>query len=393
MKIFTRKFGLVLVLTAVMMFLASCNSNDRYYKYSINLDPTFQSPNSVDFWVWNEDDKTKFEGLVIELNDELKRLDNIFNIQDRGDGVITDLMKVNSNAGIAPVLVDREIIDVLNMAIEVSDETLLDGVAVYDVTIAPVWQLWDFPNKSFVPMEGNYYDPPSKAKIEELLPLVDYNLIQIDEEASTVFLPIKGMGIDLGSIVKGYAADKLKTILINHGIKKAVIDVGRNILLLGNYFDRLDGFIDIPFSASIITPYVSIFHPKYDEIGTFGNLKIDDNTLVTSGSYEKYIKDEDDNEYHHILDPRTGYPFNHNVISISVVTEESIKGDAYSTALFSLGLEKGMELVESKEGLDAIWVVKNEDKYEVYISSGLEGNFEFNSKVEERDFVYKGVYK
>lgn len=393
MKIFTRKFVLVLVLTAVMMFLASCNSNDRYYKYSINLDPTFQSPNSVDFWVWNEDDKTKFEGLVIELNDELKRLDNIFNIQDRGDGVITDLMKVNSNAGIAPVLVDREIIDVLNMAIEVSDETLVDGVAVYDVTIAPVWQLWDFPNKSFVPMEGNYYDPPSKAKIEELLPLVDYNLIQIDEEASTVFLPIKGMGIDLGSIVKGYAADKLKTILINHGIKKAVIDVGRNILLLGNYFDRLDGFIDIPFSASIITPYVSIFHPKYDEIGTFGNLKIDDNTLVTSGSYEKYIKDEDDNEYHHILDPRTGYPFNHNVISISVVTEESIKGDAYSTALFSLGLEKGMELVESKEGLDAIWVVKNEDKYEVYISSGLEGNFEFNSKVEERDFVYKGVYK
>lgn len=393
MKIFTRKFGLVLVLTAVMMFLASCNSNDRYYKYSINLDPTFQSPNSVDFWVWNEDDKTKFEGLVIELNDELKRLDNIFNIQDRGDGVITDLMKVNSNAGIAPVLVDKEVIDVLNMAIEVSNETLVDGVAVYDVTIAPVWQLWDFPNKSFVPMEGNYYDPPSKAKIEELLPLVDYNLIQIDEEASTVFLPIKGMGIDLGSIVKGYAADKLKTILINHGIKKAVIDVGRNILLLGNYFDRLDGFIDIPFSASIITPYVSIFHPKYDEIGTFGNLKIDDNTLVTSGSYEKYIKDEDDNEYHHILDPRTGYPFNHNVISISVVTEESIKGDAYSTALFSLGLEKGMELVESKEGLDAIWVVKNEDKYEVYISSGLEGNFEFNSKVEERDFVYKGVYK
>lgn len=392
MKIYIKKTSL-LVLLLVSVLLTACGSKNQYYRYTINLDQAFTTQNMVEFWAWGEDDKEKFNDLAEELNNTLLDLDKKFNIQDRGDGVITDLMKINSNAGIAPVKVDEEVIHVIKLAIEVAEETMVDGVALYDVTIAPVWQLWDFPNKTYNVMENNLEVIPKTEDIEALLPLVNYKNIIIDEEAKTVFLKNPGMGIDLGSIVKGYAADKLKNVLIKHGIKKAVIDVGRNILLLGSYFDRTNDYQDIPFDASIVTPYVSFFHPNYDNIRLFGDLKISDYTLVTSGVYEKYIKDEEGNEYHHIIDPRTGYPFDNNVVSISVVTKESIKGDAYSTALFSLGLEKGMELVNAIEGLEAVWIVKSGDNYEVYISSGLEGNFKFNQNLEELNYIYKGVYQ
>lgn len=391
MKTFMKKVMFLSLMLALTFTLAACTSKNKYYFYPNNLVSAFTSENYVDFWVWGENDKTKYEDLVTEMNNELLSLDNKFNIQDRGDGVVTDLMKVNNNSGIAPVKVDQEVIKVIKLAIEVSEETLIDGKAVYDVTISPVWKLWDFPNKTYSFIMDNRNEPPLQTDIDDVLPLVDYKKIEINEEESTVYLPVAGMGIDLGSIVKGYAADKMRDILVKYGITKAVINIGRNILLLGSSYDKDNDYQDKPFDVKIVTPYVSEFDPE--EVRTFGYLKVTDETIVTSGTYEKYIKDTNGDEYHHILDPRTGFPFDNGVVSISVITKESIKGDAYSTALFSLGLEKGMELVNSIDGLETVWVVKNGYKYDVYISSGLEGNFEFNQNVEGLDYVYKGVYK
>ncbi|HHX00153.1 MAG TPA: FAD:protein FMN transferase [Acholeplasmataceae bacterium] len=392
MKTFFRKVSLVVVIIAGLL-LSACTKASPYVRYSESLVSAFTTINRVDFWSEGKlTDKEKTE-LMTELNNTLRDLDKKFNIQDRGDGVITDLMKVNNNSGIAPVEVDEEVITVLKLAIEVAEKTEVDGVALYDVTIAPIWQLWDFANKTYVPMIGNFAEVPSREDIEDLLPLVDYKKVKIDEENKTIFLEEEGMALDLGSIVKGYAADKLRNVFIKYNIPKAVIDVGRNILVHGSFFDRDNDYQDIPFPASIVTPYVSSFDPNYDKIGFIGDLEIADKTLVTSGIYEKYIRDKAGNDYHHILDPRTGYPFDNEVVSISVITDESIKGDAYSTALLSLGLERGMALVEENMYLDTVWVVRNEDIYEVYISSGLEGNFVFNTNLEEFNYVYKGVYQ
>lgn len=392
MKMFWKKVLVVLVIIAGTL-LSACTKPTVYERHSVNLVGAFETINRVDFWSNGKLDKEEKKKIVDELNQTLTDLDKKFNVVDRGDGVLTDLMKVNINAGKQPVKVDDEIIFVLKKAIEVSNLTIVEGRALYDPTIAPVWQLWDFVNNLYVPFIDNRAKIPTQEEIESLLPLVDYSKITIDDEEKTVYLSKEGMSIDLGSIVKGYAADKLKTVFEKYGIEKAVIDVGRNILVHGSFFDAKNDYKDIPFLASIVTPFVSIFDPDYDEVSYIGELLIADKTLVTSGTYEKYIKDYEGNDYHHILDPRTGYPFDNNVVSVSILTDESIKGDAYSTALLSLGLEKGMELVNKTPNLDAVWVVKNGDNYEVYISSGLDGNFEFNSKLQSRNYVYKGVYQ
>lgn len=386
-NLYKKLIGLALLIVFATT-LSACGSYNGYY---YDLVGAFETENQVWFWTKNVvRTDGKYNELVEKLNEELTSLDNKFNIQDRGDGIVTDLMKVNNNAGIAPVVVDKEVIDVIKLAIEVGLETKVEGTVLYDITIAPLWNLWDFPGKSYLPLLQTS-DIPSEEDIANYLPLVDYKKIVINEEDSTVFLSEANMGIDLGSIVKGYAADKLKAIMLDYNIEKAIIDIGRNILLIGSAMDKSGN--DVPFTVTPVTPYVSIYHPRYDELETFAQIKVQDQTIVTSGSYEKYIKDEDGNEYHHILDPRTGYPLTNNVVSLTVITDESIKGDAYSTALFSVGIEKGMEIVKSKEGLETVWVIRNKDKYEVYISEGLDGNFKLNPTVEEIGFVYKGVYK
>ena len=387
MRKYSNKIISIALVLIMLLTLSACGS---YARYQYNLVGAFQTESQVVFWEKRVLHADVFYNNTIErLNEELTSLDNKFNVQDRGDGIVTDLMKVNNNAGIAAVVVDKEVIDVIKLAMEVGSETIVDGVALYDVTIAPIWQLWDFPGKTYSPIVP--YDPPTAEQIENLLDLVDYRQIEINEEESTVFLKKEGMGIDLGSIVKGYAADKLKNILVEKGIKKGFVDIGRNILLIGSGLDVNNN--DAPFSIRVATPYVSTIDPNYEELRSFCEIDLVDVTVVTSGTYEKYFVDYDDNEYHHIIDPRTGYPFTNKVVSISVVTKDSIKGDAYSTALFSLGLEKGMELVNSKEYLDAIWVIKNDDNYEVYISKGLEDKFKLIDSVKELNFVFKGVYK
>jgi len=381
------------VLMFFLIFLCACTKKVKYVRYSANLVGAFETINRVDFWTTKSLTDNEKTTIINELNQTLMDLDNKFNVIDRKNGVVTDLMKINQNAGIAPVKVDDEVIYVLKLALEIARQTEVDGVALYDITIAPIWQLWDFANNIYVPLMDNRIEIPKKEKIESLLPLVNYKNIIINEDDKTVFLKEKGMAIDLGSIVKGYAADKLRQVFEKYGITKAVIDVGRNILVLGSYFDNDDNTIDIPFTASIVTPYVNIFDPEYDKVAYIGELKIAYQTIVTSGTYEKYVRDFDGNYYHHILDPRTGYPFDNGVVSISVITNESIKGDAYSTALFSLGLDTGMKLVNENPNIDAVWVVKNNDVYEVYISKGLENNFVFNQNLIARNYVYKGVYQ
>lgn len=383
-----KKIFIITILITSIFSLTACSSQKKYIKYSIQLEDAFNTVNSVDVFTLGTRSQKELLQLAKELDNTLINLDMLFNVQDRHDGKTTQLMKVNQMSGIEPVSVDEEVISVIKKAIEMSEKSLIDKVALFDPTIAPVWDLWNFIDNQYNPLFDNRSIIPKIEDINNALLLVDYKKIIIDDVKNTVFLPVSGMKIDLGAVVKGYAADKIKNHLIEKGYHKAVIDIGRNILTLGSYFDK--ELNDKPWNIAIQTPYV---FDSEDENVYFGTLKVTDMTLVTSGVYEKYILDEEGNKYHHILDPRTGLPFDNRVVSITVVTKKSIDGDAYSTTLFSLGLEKGMELINSTEGLDAVWVIDNNGINEVYISSGLEDNFQFNSSVENINYIYKGVYK
>ncbi|MCK9536156.1 MAG: FAD:protein FMN transferase [Bacilli bacterium] len=392
---------LLIIVLMVLFFLAGCKNdndyNERYYKYTIKLSNAFNTTNSVTLFTLGERQEDLLNQLAADMDLILLNLDCKFNVQDRSDGIITDLMQVNDNAGVEPVIVDKEVVDVLEVALDISQNSIVDNTALYDPTILPVSLLWDITNRQYNIFDDNRIkdeDLPSANEIEQARQLVNYRNVVINKEHSTVFLKNKGMKIDLGSIVKGYAADKIKSYLLKKDYNKAVIDIGRNILTVGQFVNaKLE---DVPWRVGIQRPFASIFDSDFDITKTIGILSVNDLTLVTSGIYEKYILTESGKRYHHILNPQNGYPMENNVVSVTVICEESIIGDVLSTTLFLLGIDKAMALVNELDyKVDTIWILETDEPtkhYEIYISPGLEGHFVFNTKVESKKYTYKGVY-
>jgi thiamine biosynthesis lipoprotein len=195
---------------------------------------------------------------------------------------------------------------------------------------------------------------PEPVEIEAAAALVDYSLMENDYAAGKVFLPSSGMALDLGGIAKGYIVDRGLELLARSGIGHALLNAGGDIGILG---PKPDG-----------SPWrIGVKHPRRDDelIAVISWLK--KGAVVTSGDYERFFE-EDGERYHHILDPRTGYPAR-NLLSATVVAPTAIEADALSTALFVMGPQRGLELVESLPGVEAILVTP---QLELLISSGLQ---------------------
>lgn len=245
----------------------------------------------------------------------------------------SEISKINHANG-QPVKVSDTTIELLKKGIEFGE--LTDDA--FDITIAPLMELWDIKN--------NPGKVPSESDITEALSHVNYRNIVI--EGNTVTLTDPEAAIDLGGIAKGYMADRLKEYLLNEGVTSAIINLGGNVLTVGK---KPDG---TPFNIGIQKPF-----DKQNE--TITSVQIKDSSVVTSGSYERYFK-VNDTIYHHIINTETGYPCDNGLLSVTILSEESIDGDALSTACFALGLDEGRKLIESLEGVDAIFVT---DEFEI----------------------------
>lgn len=220
----------------------------------------------------------------------------------------------------------------------------------FDVTIGPLVRSW-----------GNFTQNPqipSPTEIDRIKKIINYRDLEINEKENTARLKNPGQIVDLGGIAKGYAGDEVIKIFKAYGIESAFINLGGNVVALGG---KPDGS---PW-------YVGIQNPRAQDRGCIGVLKIKDKTVVTSGDYERYFE-ESGVRYHHILDPKTGYPSQSGLISVTIVTESSIDADALSTAVFVLGLAKGLELVQSLEGVEAVFITGDR---QIYITSGLKDSF------------------
>ncbi len=393
-------FNMILIVM-LAFFLFGCIDGSGEIKahiYTFNLGSAFETVNKVQLVSKTEVEEEVRTKLYDDMVLILDNLDKKFNVVKRNDDYVTELMQINNNAGIKPVVVSDEVMYVIEESLKVALMSKVDGVALFDPTIAPVWEKWDFPNNIFsVAQQGvpNEYLPTSE-QITELLKLVNINNVIIDKDNKTVFLKEENMALDLGAVVKGYAADVIEQYLLDEGFEKAVIDIGANILLMGSYVDKKGK--DAPWNVSIRTPLkdLNAMIPTNSDVLTIGSINVINKTVVTSGIYEKFIRTEDGIDYHHILDPRTGYSLDNNVVSVSVITDLSIKGDAYSTALFALGLEKGMEFVNSNDDIECIYVVsqknaENKTEYLVYVSNGLKDTFEFNEATERLRIKYIGI--
>lgn len=214
----------------------------------------------------------------------------------------------------------------------------------YDIAIATLTSLWDF-----LAAEPSV---PDADEIKEAAIWADYTAVHLD--GTTVTFDNDITGIDLGSIAKGYIADRVRDYLAENGVESAVISLGGNVLLLGSKPDGSD------FNIGIQEPFGS----RSDYSGV---VSLSDLSLVTSGVYERYFE-EDGRRYHHILNPNTGYPYENGLLSVTIIGPRSMDCDGLSTACFSLGLEKGMELIDSIPDYYAIFITED---YEQHFSEGF----------------------
>jgi FAD:protein FMN transferase len=242
----------------------------------------------------------------------------------------TDVARINAAAGIAPVQVHDDVFEVIRQSLHYAE---ISGGA-FDPTVGPLVSLWG--------IGGENPRVPKQAEIDSALALVNWRDVELDRERCSVFLRRPGMALDLGAIAKGYAADEAAAIIRKAGLKRAIIDLGGNILAYGEKRDR--------------TPWkVGIQNPLEDRGDYFGIISGPERSFVTSGIYEKYF-DSDGVRYHHIFSPADGYPARNGLMSVTIIAKYSIDADALSTAVFVLGYEKGRALVESLEGTEAVFV-------------------------------------
>ncbi len=272
-----------------------------------------------------------------EVFAEIERLEELFSRSIPE----SDVSRINNNAGQKPVKVSPEVFYVTEQALEYAE--MSDGV--FDPTVAPLTDLWGF-------FSDQEYRVPEAEEIEDTLPLVDYSLVELDPEEQTVYLPVSGMGLELGGIAKGFIVDQSLEILIDAGVESAYVNAG-DIGLLGT---RPDG-----------EPWrIGVRNPR-DERDMIAVLSLQDTGVDTSGDYERSFE-EDGVKYHHILNAKTGMPAM-ELASVTVLSETTMEADVLSTLAFILGPEAGLNLIEEKEGIEGVFVTPELD---ITYTSGLQ---------------------
>ncbi len=336
-----KKFLVLLIVVVVVLIFSSCKRNTKEDAKDTIERTDFMMDTIMTIKIFdNKDEKI--------LDEAFERIEEIENRMSRTIET-SYVYQINKNAGIKPVRVSDDVYYVLKKAKYYAEISK----GAYEPTIGPLVDLWNIQGKG----ENKKCNIPSEDKILTEKDKVDFAKLKLLED-NQVFLCEKDMKLDLGGIVKGYAADEVKKILKKHGVKNAIIDLGGNIYTLG--------------SSSVGQDWKIGIQNPFDNIGDYvGIVKVQDKSIVTSGDYERYFE-VNGIRYHHIIDKKTGYPTNNELSAVSVISDKSIDGDALSTTLFVLGKEKGMKFVNELEGVEAIFITKD---YNIYITPKLKEKF------------------
>ena len=254
----------------------------------------------------------------------------------------SDIIRLNQAAGTEFLEIDQRTWDVLNTSLQVCQAS--DGA--FDITIGPISGLWGFDTQ----------EPhlPQDSTIQSLLPMVDYEDLSLLEDG-TAALQVHGAALDLGAVGKGAGCDAAIAAYQEHGADRAIVSVGGSVGVYG----RKPG--DQPWRIAVRDP---------DSDGSLGELAIYEGFLSTSGSYEKTFT-QDGVTYHHILDPRTGYPADSDLLSVTVWSPGGALSDALSTACFVLGMEESLPLLEEFDS-GAVFITED---HQIYVTENLQDAF------------------
>lgn len=274
----------------------------------------------------------------------LKQVDQRMSIYQPG----SELSRINRLAADHWVHADADLLKVTTAALGMS--RLSHGAL--DVAILPLMRLW-----GFVQRAGRV---PTADEVRATLPLVDYRHIQVDLERRAIRFGRKGVAMDFGGIAKGFAVDHAITTLLAHGVDHALVNAGGDLFALGTATTETAWTVDIQ-------------HPFRPD-RSLGTLRVRDRSIATSGDYEKYFE-QDGKRYCHLIDPRTGYPVQ-GVASVTVLADTAMRADAISTAVFALGVDDGLALLEQLPGVDGVIAAKRQrerDELDIRMTSGLRG--------------------
>jgi thiamine biosynthesis lipoprotein len=285
-------------------------------------------------------DAARLHGLFDAATAEIRRLEKLMTTWDPA----SEVSQINAAAGQHPVAVGPETFDVIREAVHASE---ISG-GCFDITFETLHGLWKF-DQDLDP------HPPSAADVKAKVKYVGYRHVKLDPAAHTVFLDESHVRIGLGGIAKGYAVDKAAKVLLDAGVTSFYVQAGGDLFTHGT---KPDGS---PWQAGIRDP-------RGPDGDYFVMMPVVDHAFSTAGDYERsYIVDN--KRYHHIIDPRTGYPATASR-SVTIWAPTALLADEIDDAVFILGPTKGLELVESLEGVGAV-IVDAHDK--VWVSKRLEG--------------------
>ncbi|MEN6594975.1 MAG: FAD:protein FMN transferase [Clostridiaceae bacterium] len=324
------KITLAAILSACLLLCGCAGKSTEPQRYEQTFFDVFDTVTTVIVYDTNEKNA---DAVLERAHDLLLEYHQLYDVYNAYDGM-NNLYTVNQSAGGTPVTVDARILDLIEFAKEMF--TLTNGRT--NIAMGSVTELWR------VCREAGLEDPdnaalPAEQELERASQHVNIDNVLIDQAAGTVQLADSGMLLDVGAIAKGYAVQQVIETLKSEGVTSLLISAGGNVAAIGT---RPDG---TNWKVGIQDPYGS---------GLICAVNVDAQSLVTSGTYERYYT-VDGKNYHHIIDPETLYPSAY-FDSVSVLCADSGLADALTTGLFCMPLEQGQQLVASLDGVEALWV-------------------------------------
>lgn len=320
-----KKIHITFVFCLLLLFLNGCSGKMQAYSktdFCFDTAVTLTIYDSV-----SAADETN--ALLDETMTLCKNYDAMFSRTKEG----SDIYRINHSAGEWTTVSD-ETVSLIQSALEYCQ--LTDGMI--DITIAPVKDLWDFSGSENVKM-------PATSEIVSALEHVDYSFVEI--EGNKVRLTDSASGIDLGFIAKGYIADHIRSFLLERGVKSALLNLGGNIVVIGEKPDGSAFQIGVQEPFASAGTYCTTVSASQSVPGT--------SSVVTSGIYERCFE-YNDKLYHHILDCETGKPAQTDLAGVTIIADSSLHADALSTTCLLLGLDKGVAYIEEMDNVEAVFI-------------------------------------
>ncbi len=287
--------------------------------------------NTLNVPIRDEQDPTETGAVIQKAADRVQELHRMFSVFDPD----SEISCINRNAGVRPVPVSEETYLLIRSGIRYS--RLTEGK--FDLTSRPLSRLW----KTAI-REGKF---PTKTAVERAGKLVDYRNIRMNPSDRTVMLNQKGMELDLGAIAKGYAADEVRRIFRNASMTDVLVNLGGTVVVMG-------------------TRTVGIQNPFRKTGMSFASVSVTDQAVVTAGIYEQCVE-KDGRVYHHIVDPDSGLPSDTSLTAVTLIGDSAEEGDALSTAVLMLGMEKGLALLKQRH-FEGVFITR---EGMVYATEGL----------------------